>query len=236
MTPQEAQKTVLNTDYPVDKVGFRYQSSITVPQASSMADSVLVTIPHGLPYTPLCIGSFSEFSDFSVYYEIGNPPQFYFALFNSWGDRISVTYESDATNIYVYLINFDTTRTIYYRISGLVPSNATSTPKLTSLSQKSLIFNTDNNYMKIFYNQRTTYSVGMSGLLTATIPHELGYRPTALVFTEDEDGRVRLSGSENSVGITGMASTSYVTTTSLIVDLDTVFTNVALHCRIYLDD
>src|SRR5690606_23387003 len=110
---------------------------------------------------------------------------FFNATPNYWTERINMTIESDSVNVYVRLINFDTTRTIYYRVSGLVPPTATLSDILLPSSKKSFTFNTDDNYMKLFYNQITTHSIPTFGIDTVYIDHNLGYKPTILLFTED---------------------------------------------------
>lgn len=228
-----AKEFLLTTDYPTDKVSYKTAGSTVVPTAVSMSDTVLVTIPHGLGYAPLCIGTFSEASDFSVYYEFGNSPYFYNSTFAYWGPRISVVVESDAINVYVYLINFDSSRTIYYRITGLVPSGVTSGVPLTT-NRGSFQFNTDNNYLKVHLNSIHTGNYS-GGAATVTIPHDLGYRPMAFVFSE-LSGRVRRSGAENAIGVTGVATTSYVDSVNLYVIVDSFASSVKLHYRVYLDD
>lgn len=222
--------------YDVDKVIVKKSGSISVPQAATISDSVLVTIPHGLGYAPLCLGQFSESSDFSTAYEFGNPPYAYSATFAQWLPRIDGIVESDATNIYITLINFDTTRTLYYRTIGLIPSGVTSSPYMDVSDRNDTLFNAQDNYLKIFMDSKVSNAFDGANDQTFSILHGLGYRPMVFVFSE-EGGKIRRAGAENQAGVTGIFSRVTVDTANLVINADVTFaTTLTYHYRIYLDN
>lgn len=228
-------KVNFTSRYDVDKVIHKVSGSRSVTTAATMSDSVLITIPHSLGYAPLVMGQFAEVSDFSVAYEFGNPPYVYNGTFAQYLPRIDGTVEADSTNIYVALINFDTTRTLYYRVICLIPSGITSSPKMPLSDRNPLLFNAQDNFLKILSDTKTTRAFAGFSPQTITIPHDLGYRPMALVYSE-ESGRVRRAGAENLIGSSGVYSTVYLDSANLYIEADTDFaTNLTYHHRIYLD-
>lgn len=227
---------VFTSRYDVDKVILKKSGSISVPQAATMSDSVLVTIPHDLGYAPLCLGQFSETSDFSTSYEFGNPPYAYSATFAIWLPRIDAIVESDSTNVYVTLINFDTTRTLYYRLVGLIPSGITSSPAMPTADRNNTLFNANDNYLKIFKDDSVSSVFDGTNPQTFTIFHGLGYRPMAFVFSQ-ESGKIRRAGAENQAGVTPVDSRVYVDTSYLHIEANSsIATTLKYYYRIYLED
>lgn len=226
---------IYTSDYPIDKVVFKRAGSYFMPQMQFMSDSRTISFPHGLGYAPLAIGMFSDSSNFSTFWELGSAPQFFNSFFQSWGDRINVVAESDATNIYLSFINWDTSRNIYYRIVAYAPS--TDVEHTTVVTPRDRLYlNTDYNYMKIHQEQIQTHNMGDFQDYTATLNHNLGYIPTAMVFTEF-DGRIRRSGFENLIGVNPVSSQTTLTTTQTRVLLQSVApTTVRVHYRVYRDD
>lgn len=223
------------TDYPIDTVVGRINGSTSVPQASSMADSILVTIPHDLGYAPLCIGTWSEDSDFSTYYKFGASPRFFNPQFQFWMDRIIANVESTPTHVRLLMNNWSSTRNIYWRVSFLAPTTATNTPIPPANQRQPLYLNTDLNLMKLYDADLITQSTPGSGVVTRTISHGLGIVPIALAWSE-VDGVVRTSGDENAIGATGVATSLRVDENNLYIDFDTfVYGSVDVHYRIYLD-
>lgn len=222
--------------YDVDKVITKKSGSASIPQAATFSNAVLVTIPHDLGYAPLCLGQFSETSSFDVAYEFGNPPRIYNATLGIWVPRINVTVESDATDIRLIFINFDTTRTLYYRLVGLIPSEVTSSPIMPVADRNDVLFSAADNYLKILSDSKVSAPFDGTNPQTFTIYHGLGYKPMAMVYSE-ESGRVRRAGAENQVGVTGIDSTVYIDTANLYIEANCSFpTTLTFHYRIYLDN
>lgn len=235
MTPEQARKTRITTDYPIDMVVGRTNGSRAIPTASSMSDAILIQIPHGLGYAPLPIGTYSDQSDFSVYYKAGSSPKFFNTVVQQWWDQYLMAVETDAVNIRLFFINWVSTRTFYYRASLLAPSDATVTPLVPSSDRQDTYINTDKNLMKIFDSKKVTYTIPSSGYLTITVPHNLGIIPKAMVWSE-VDGVIRQGGNENAIGVTGIAATTTMDTANMYIFIDSfIYPTVTIHYRIYLD-
>ena len=232
-TPADAKKFLFATDFPIDKVVYKREFSASVPKANSMADSQLYTFQHGLPFTPHCIGIYSD-DDFDTTYDFGNGPEFNDPTFNSWSMQFGAVVESDSTEVRVRAINWDTTRTFKFRIVGLAPnvtpSNSTDF-KTTRVDD--FLLNTDYNYLKIFDQGSRTISTNG----TQTISHGLGYPPSILAFSE-YNGIVRRVSSENYVGIAGPTTRVSTTDSTLTLEVLDNFVSipVTIHYRIYVDE
>lgn len=235
MNPDRARNLLLTTDYPIDTVVGRVTGSNVVPQATSMSDFTPVIIPHNLGYAPLCIGTWSEQASFDAYYKFGSSPRFFNPFFQFWDNRIIAVVESSTTDISLMLLNWDTTRTIYWRVSMIAPSNVTDSPIPSSAERQSLYINTDLNLMKVYDQGFVSQTLPGSGLITRTIPHNLGIVPMAFAWSE-AGGTIRRSGEENAIGVTGVATAVRVDNTNLYIDFDSwLYSSVGLHYRIYLD-
>lgn len=236
-TPAQAQDTKFTVDYPIDKVVFKKAGSQSIPHASSSADSVLITIPHGLPFAPLPIGTYSD-DNWASSYDLGMGPYFYNTTFNAYGQRVFGNIEADATNIYVTLINYDSTTTFRYRVVALTPPNVPINTLADHVPRADgLLFSSDEQYLKVFMEDTVTIidSTGAFGDETTTVAHGLGYIPTCLVFTE-WGGKIRQIGSENSLGVAGITAGAYLTTNNLVMSYDPFFPGtLKLHYKVYLN-
>jgi len=222
---------LLNTDYPTDMLVGRIIDSTLVKHADNMSDSVYLTIPHGLSYAPLVVGLYTDIADFSVYYKIGSSPQFYFAVLHGYTNRISCTVESDSTNVYINLLNFDTERQFYYRVSMLAPDGAGETPLLSPNLRQNLYIDTDRKIMNIHLSKYDVYNI-VNNTLNLTIPHNLGYIPMALCWTSTD--RVRQMGNENAIGVSGVDAYYEVDESNLYISVtDYSHSNIGIHYRIY---
>lgn len=235
--PALSKKFRYTSDWPIDKLIYRKSDSGSVPHATSFAGAVLYTYPHGLAFRPLCYGIYSE-DNFNTHYEVGNDPWF---TFNGgpW-PRLSMVVSSDATNVYVMIVNFDTTRTLYWRIMGLAPSDATTSEiTLPDTGQGGFIVNSDFNYTKLFMGGINTTSIASFGTATATITHNLGYKPMYLSWIEDSSGATFFSGTEAMMGVPAIQILAYITDTALICNLTSNIgstTAAKVHYKIYLDE
>jgi hypothetical protein len=235
-SPSEARDLILSSDYTIDKVIYKHQFSQSIPHAVSLSDSVFITIPHNLPFAPLMIGVFSD-DNFATSYEFGSGPYFYNTGAMLWSDRIAAVVESDSTNVYVTAINFDTTRTFYFRLIGLPPTDLSGDPTVDSTDRASgLLFNTDDNYLKILdQNTITHVDDGSVGYTQLTVGHSLGYIPTGLVWSEF-GGKIRQISAENYVGVAGVDNLAYFDQTNLYILTDPFSPmTIKFHYKIYLD-
>lgn len=235
MNPDKARNLLLTTDYPIDTVVGRISGSTFVPQATNMSESIFIDIPHGLGFAPLCIGTWSESSSFNTYYKFGSSPKFFNSNFQFWMDRIIANAESTPTHIRITMINWSSARNIYWRVSFLSPTNATDTPIPSATDRQDFYLNTDLNLMKVLTADRVSVSIPGSGSTTLTIPHNLGRVPIAMSWSE-VDNRVRSTGNENAIGVTGVDTALRADNTNVYIDVDSfVYPSVIIHYRVYLD-
>ncbi len=173
---------LLNSDYPLDKVVWNKQDLIVVPADTDDSFTPGITIPHGLPFTPLPVLTWSNSSDFSTSY-------------NDWEETYAdsavngampaigqqYTISADATNIYITRYNWGVgLKGLYYRIYCLMPSNASadSLVPYTQTQGANFVLNTDMNYMKLvnagifIYNGVASYN------------HNLGFVPRVFFWME----------------------------------------------------
>lgn len=228
-----AVRNLRTTDYGIDKIVFRKPGSTFVPKASSMADSVLVAIPHGLPFTPLPIGAYSV-DGFLTSQDFGTGTVYFDGV--QYGTDIFGNLEADSTYVYVLLISFAAARTFNYRVVCLPPSDAPSNTFNRPDRSGGLLFSSDDNYLKIYKQGVININdSGAFGFENYPVDHNLGYIPTSLVFTE-WSGRVRQIGSENSIGVSGIDAFAYLTTDQLVMSVDPYFAGLLrLHYKVYLD-
>jgi hypothetical protein len=167
--PQQARNMLLSTDYPTDKIIYKMTGSVTVATGASNDNY----FPHGLPFTPLLTGTWSYDADFTTSYMAGQQP---FADPNS----SQVTVQSNATNARVLVANnTGSTKTIYWRIYGIMPPNVDVDSVFTASQLDSFIMNTNYNYTKTYMEGYVDISGG-----TQAITHNLGYRPQVEIWFE----------------------------------------------------
>lgn len=235
-SPATAKLFSYTSDFPIDKVIWRNQGSESVAHATTPSDVELVTIPHGLGFRPLVRGIYSD-NDFVDYYELGNDPTWING--GNFQNRLTAQVSADATNVYLALLNFDTTRTFKWRLIGLAPTDMPAVASFaTPKGDGNFYLNTDYNYLKLFSAGKTTVNAAAFGNATATIAHGLGYIPLAMIWTEF-GGVTYQQGSERLIGVTGWGSTSNITSASLVVNMtnDTgAPASADVHYRIYIDD
>lgn len=194
---------LLNTDYPLDKIVYMDSGSFTIP-AGSYATS---TKAHGKTFTPLATLSWSTSSTFTTSKESNIP-----VLEFTDPDLIQVNNYTNGTNIVIDGYNPTTSsKTIYWRAFGFMPSNVNVDTPGTATSSNSFQFNTDYNYCKLYNSGITT---------TATITHNLGYRPQVTAWKQTGSNIAQV----NDKGIVKVG-----TTTVNIISTDNI------HYRIYAD-
>jgi hypothetical protein len=177
----DARNFSLNTDNPLDQVIWLYSDS----KAISGTTSGTITIPHGLPFTPLVSGSWSLDSDFGVLYEYssGTLPSGN-ATSSLYGRSVRVS--ADSTNVYLAWTNTLSATTIYLRLFAFQPSDEDHELEPTAASGDVFAFSSDYNYAKLLDADFENVSAGD----TVVIPHNLGYRPQVLAWARDMSGRV----------------------------------------------
>jgi len=169
---------LLDTDYPFDKVIFKSQGSFTVANGD-LGDQF--SIPHSLPFTPLPRILWSNSSNFSTAYSVGDVA-YYTNIDGTTGLNLgqSYTVTADATNVYINRYNNSGgNKTVYYRIFCFQPTTASdsalSSP--TSANDNNFILNSDYNYLKLFKRGQLTTG-------SPSFTHALGYIPKVWLWSQ----------------------------------------------------
>lgn len=174
MNPNNARKTVLNTDYPIDQVIYIAQGSFSMTGISGS-----YTFNHGLPFTPLIDGVWSLTPDFAVTYNMGSGVYPSGNLATPWLTEIEINNRTndggaEPSIIRIGWLNLGSNATVYYRIYGLEPSDVSPDLSFTNNAGDNFITNTDYNYQKVY---KTGFIPSLAASSTYTVDHNLGWRP-----------------------------------------------------------
>lgn len=232
--PSTATNFLVSTDYPLDKVVVGGTVSFTVPATTNG----LARLPHGLPFAPLVMGSYSYTSDYAILYGLNSAPVSSVPAFRLYDSVVKI----NSTNTEVLFSGENYTAnpvTFYVRYYGLVPTSAldydlTATQSLVDDFQ----LNTDYNYTKLFMAGYYDYPTsGSATNVTTTIPHGLGRIPQIVTWREDGGQVAPLMGQDAGVIQIENAVTS--------LDANNLYIKIILpasqpllrvHYRIYLDE
>lgn len=202
----------LDSDYPMDKIVYFKQGTFT-PSSGSFSFS------HGLSFTPLVFGVISKNSDFSESYSF-NTPMVETGAITNFAPR-GIMALSNNTTIYFYVpdeLRASLTGTYYYRLYGFSDESSNISTSETSSSGGNLIISSDYNYYKLYESGNVEYS----GSSSATINHNLGYKPFILLW-----GRSKTFTDEFPADITQLSYVSdsgngipaaHASSTQLIID------------------
>ena len=214
-----AQNFLINSDYPMDKVVYLLSDS------ASMTGGTSLTIPHGLPFTPLVDMVWSYNSNFSVTYSdnAGPAPS---AVYG-WVFDLQVTVQSDATNIYINAGGPAAAATVYYRVFAFQPDDSNVELPATASSGDSFVLNSTYNYAKLLTAGHVSYG---TGAVSMVIPHNLGYIPQVKVWLKS----TRLNPL-NALSDDPFLWRIDATTASITVSNTSTFTAGTMYYRIYMD-
>lgn len=170
----DARNFLLSTDYPMPVICWEKSGSVSNISAYAIKST---TVAHGLPFTPLIIGIWSESSNFTPCYDISN--NMGEASLN--GNLTLNAIGANSTNVLVEAYNgASSKKTLYFKLWAFVPPDyVDEVPNIYDTTSFQL--STDYNYPKII--QQGTVDIAKN--TTATIPHELGYVPQAKVWGPD---------------------------------------------------
>lgn len=218
-------KFLLDSDYPMDKIIYMTSGSVSVPNTTSAFPGI--TIPHGLPFTPLAILQWSNTSDFAITNEYRDA-DYVSTVFTTFAGQYYSVY-ANATNIYIDKYNLSgATKTLYYRVFCFQPSDASETSVVPSTENQGskFILNTDYNYMKLFY----------AGILTTvanTYTHNLGYVPRVQIWEQTGTTTSRnILGQE--ISIAAQSSGVHITDTQIVWLNPSTYDKI--YYRIYVDE
>ena len=187
------------SSYPQLYIARTFTGQVTIP-ASPFGGFGQITIPHGLPFTPLIRGVWSNESNFSWSNDLDVRFSAEFSP-TPGGNPLELTgYMATQTNIEAYFISNLSNQAVTLFVQGvcLVPSTflGSINPFDTAGNFK---FNSDFKYNQIFA-QGTLPPTG------GTVNHNLGYQPVCHVYAQFPGN------------INGQQVSSTITNTQLIVD------------------
>lgn len=164
----------LNTDYEMDKIIYFKSGELSVNSPVEFA--------HNLAFTPLLFGVCAFNSDYSdsrpiPYVEVFGGGVGYACTAIAYPNKIHLEYSN---------LNLDPPGKMYYRIFGFEPSDSRANTPITSKYAKQFIINTDYNYCKLLKKG----FVDCSPNSTATVNHNLGYIPQAIIWQQDQSGSI----------------------------------------------
>ena len=171
----DARNFLINSDYPVDHIAYLTSDSYVIP-SGTIGNTIVIS--HGLGFTPLFDGQWSQTADFTVAYDL-DTGVFPSTNISASPFSIAVTIDglgagSDSTSITLSTTNItNSDQTIYYRIYAFQPDDVHTDTNSTASSADNFVFNSDDNYMKLY----SAGHISVSGAGTYTIPHNLGYIP-----------------------------------------------------------
>ena len=189
MTPEQARKMRLTTDYPLDKVVFPSPAypgtgSVTV-SGYNYAD---VYIPHGLTYAPLPVLEWTTDPTWSIKYEGGNGPVGLDSfLYDTAMDTMGPSFTPSTSVIRVtFNNNTPSPVTFYYRVYAFAPSNKTAElVRFTNDNSQTYLLNTDYNYTKLFQKGIVDCPLVVGGTNITTVTHNFGLYPQIMAWQED---------------------------------------------------
>lgn len=224
MDPDKARQMLICSDYPLDKIIYMSSGSMTIAPGGIPP---VEYVPHNLPFRPLLVFSHSETSNFDISRTNG-------ILFYGVLDQSGITVDTtDNVNIRIIGYNLSSSsKTIYWRCYGFMPSTVNLDAPYTASIADDFVVNTDYNYMKLFDNQ---YIPAAAPGSTVYGPHNLGYRPRALIWER--------SSAAESILFYGNATDDATSDKVLIEDNQLSFYKgtspggaIGYHYRIYIDD
>lgn len=158
---------LVNTHYKMPWIIWRTTYSLSVASGGYIADQ---TLAHGLGFTPLLLGQWSDTSDFSPSYDlavtvpgglIGGQPETVCAV------------TADASMVHFEIVNNATRRrTFYFRLMAFAPPGHTGDVNPVAY-ESPFRFNSHYRYQQIY----------RQGQASSTVYHNLGYLPQARVWS-----------------------------------------------------
>ena len=131
---------IANSDYPYDQIVYFKEYELTCDSSNSQT----VTIAHGLGFTPLCFGIWSDTDTFTASHSLVK------TFTNNTDFMIWV--ESDDTNIYICKYDYrhaHANQKRYIKIYAFAPISWTGDCEPTATTSDYLLFNTDLGYSQL---------------------------------------------------------------------------------------
>lgn len=171
---QDARKFLISSDYPMDMVVWAKSGEVVIQQGTT----VTITIPHGLPFTPLFFGLYS-LDDGNTWVSIDTETE---------GPGGAALYPlANSQNVEID-INSRANTTMKYKLWAYAPSDSSATLSVAT-TENIFHINSDVSYLKLAKNGIWQAEIGDD---ITVYKHGLGYNPWAIMWFEYVDGTIRL--------------------------------------------
>jgi len=220
----KAKQMFLSTDYPIDKIVFTLESSVSVA-AFGFAD---IDTPHGMAGIPLVNGFWTTDPTWSTSYEINT------GIYINGNLAYRTGVASNSTNVRFSMNNqTGSPVTLYYRIFAFSPEDDSDFDAGATNIYNSFKLNTDYNYPKLYATGRWNEPSTGGGYVTRVIfNHNLGYVPQVQAWQTLGGFTSPITGAD---AVTGSTTGMEVTETQLIFYFST-FSASTIYYRVYLDE
>lgn len=225
MNPTSADETLINSDFPLDKVIYLGQ----ITQVISLNADVI--IQHGLPFIPLVKIVWSTTPDFFNVYGVEEGPVSTVSS-AAFAPNLALAY-ADATNINMSFGAIYTDMTAYIRIYAFMPSNVNDAAAFTSSQSDIFVMNSEYNYSKLYLNGVTdSSSVRLS---TVSVIHDLSFIPQVEAWHEI-NGRISPLSNATLFNYINQGNSASVNDSSLVFTRGSfISAPQRFHYRIYAD-
>lgn len=164
---------IINSDYPMEKVAWVFETSGTTSSSGSSTIAAQTTLTRTNPTgTPLLLDGIYSFDNWASAYPI------------SCGDRDRywefVQLRSTSEEILISFVGYSTSLPFKVRLWGFIPEDYPdgNAPKTDTASNYPFTIDTSKNYMNIYKTGRVT----ASSPSPATVSHNLGYMPFVRIW------------------------------------------------------
>lgn len=234
---EDFQSILLNSQLVPDKVVYRLSSTKSVPLAAGITAYTEYTFPHGLPFIPLMIGSYSD-DNFATSYDFGMGPYEYLPTYGFWSHSLQAHCWADSTNVYVRVISHNTARTVTFHLVGLAPSGTATGDIDIDIPpiQDNFLLSSDFNYLKHAYNTSVSMTTnGLGTYVTNSYSTDVDTPMTLMCFLK-EDGKISYGNTMNTITVSGVTLATSTKANNLTISVaDTIVKSVEVLIKAYLD-
>lgn len=226
MGPSSADKMLISSTYPLDKV-------ILLRQDTWTTYGSFYQFTHNLPFIPLISLVWSLSPTFDTTYTIGGGPASPNG-FLAFEPLCGSAWATDTT-VFADFRVFSSPPAIYIRVYAREPSDSAADLPFTSINADDFVLNTDYNYTKLLLSGVTAYSSTPSSI--ESVNHNLTYYPQVEVWYQTSTGIWALSNLNTNDSTDYFTIASNVTTTQIIMRRDPFPSGAQrFHYRIYADE
>lgn len=228
----QASNFLLTTDYPVDKLVIAGTGTVAQPASTQTSYS----FAHGLPFTPLLYGSWSNTSNYAILYGLNSGPISSTPSVSPFDALMKL--RADANNLYIVAENYSASAiTFYARLYGFEPTTDNEVTTHTGSPYDSFQINTDYNYTKLYLDGYIDKAAGSGSPSTTSVSHNFGADVQAIVWKEDTSTGVITPLTFHDGGDFQVEDVvAYIGTTALTFNFSGFQPALRMHYRLYIDE